>query len=212
MIIEMYSPRTHKHYLSVCCHWSWQSLPCSNHARPARSWDGPSSHWLHTHAAGPGSAGVAGRGMTGVSPGGGWAGHPDPVGRGAAVLKVATVGRDPLRAVAHGGGSDCVSSGSLKGEERNTQAGSVCGLLHFTAVPPRLHSSTVDRLSGFILLIASHAPALSNTALFMNQPLWNLEPLHQLRLNLLLRYLSAACEEQSWAGTVADTISEGFAH
>lgn len=150
--------------------------------------------------------------MTGVSPGGGWAGHPDLVGRGAAVLKVTTVGRNPLRAVAHGGGSGCVSSGSLQRDERNTQAGSVCGLLHFTAVPPCLHSSTVDQLSGFILLLASRAPALSNTAQFMNQHLWNLEPLHQLMLDLLLRYLSAACEEQSWAETAADAISEGFTH
>lgn len=73
--------------------------------------------------------------MTGISPGGGWAGHPDLVGRAAAVLKVTAVGRDPVRAAAHGGSSDCVSSGSLKGDERNTQAGSLCGLLHFAAVP-----------------------------------------------------------------------------
>lgn len=49
--------------------------------------------------------------MTAVSPGGGWAGHPDLVGRAAAVLKVTAVGRDPLRAAAHGGNSDYVSFG-----------------------------------------------------------------------------------------------------
>lgn len=150
--------------------------------------------------------------MTDISPGGGWAGHPDLVGQAAAVLKVTAVGRDPVWAAAHGGGSDCVSSGSLKGAERNTQAGSLCGLLHFTAVPPCLHSLIVNPVSGFILLIASQAPALSMTAQFMSRHLWNLEPLHQLRLDLLLRYLSAACEEQSWAGIVAGGISGGFTH
>lgn len=65
--------------------------------------------------------------MTGVSPGGGWTGHPDLVGRAAAVLKVTAVGRDPLWAATHGGGSDGVSSGPLKGDDRNTQAGLVCG-------------------------------------------------------------------------------------
>lgn len=64
--------------------------------------------------------------MTGISPGGGWAGHPDLVGHAAAVLKVTAVGRDPLRAAAHGGDGDCVSSGSLKRDERNAQAGSAC--------------------------------------------------------------------------------------
>lgn len=65
--------------------------------------------------------------MTGTFPGGGWAGHSDLVGHAAAVLKVTAVGRDPLRAAAHGGdGDDCVSFGSLKRDERNTQAGSVC--------------------------------------------------------------------------------------
>lgn len=49
--------------------------------------------------------------MTGVSPGGGWAGHPDLVGQAAAVLKVTAVGRDPLWAAAHGVDSDYVSSG-----------------------------------------------------------------------------------------------------
>lgn len=146
--------------------------------------------------------------MTDNSPGGGWAGHPDLVGRAAAVLKVTAVGRDPLRAVAHRGGSDCVSSGSLKGNVRN--AGPVCGLLHFTAVPPCFHSLTVNPVSGFIPLIARHAPALSKTAQFMSQHLWNLDPLHQLRLDLLLRYLSGACEEQSWAGIAADGIGGGF--
>lgn len=71
--------------------------------------------------------------------------------------------------------------------------GPVCGLLLFTAVPPCLDCRTVNLVSGFILLIAGHAPALSYTAQFMNQYLWNLEPMHQLRLALLLRYLSAAC-------------------
>lgn len=42
--------------------------------------------------------------MTGLSPGGGWARHPDLVGRAAAVLKVTAVGRDPLWAEAHGSG------------------------------------------------------------------------------------------------------------
>lgn len=50
---------------------------------------------------------------------------------------------------------------------------------------------------------------LSKTAQFMRQHLWNLEPLHQLKLDLLLRYLSAACEGQSWAGTVTTTLLEG---
>lgn len=63
--------------------------------------------------------------MTDVSPGGGWAGHPDLVGRAAAVLKVTAVGRDPLRAAAHGGGSDCFFWFSEE-NKRNTQAGSVC--------------------------------------------------------------------------------------
>lgn len=46
----------------------------------------------------------------------------------------------------------------------------------------------------------------------MKQDLWNLEPLHQLRLDLLLRYLSAVCEGQSWAEIVTDDITGGFTH
>lgn len=62
--------------------------------------------------AGPGSARGAHRRMMGFSSGGGWAGHPDVIGRAAPVLKVTVVGTDPLRAAAHGGDSDCVSSSS----------------------------------------------------------------------------------------------------
>lgn len=72
--------------------------------------------------------------MTGISPGGGWAGHPDLVGRAAAVLKVTAVGRNPLWAATHGGGSNCVFPGSLKKDERNTQARPVYGLLHLHLV------------------------------------------------------------------------------
>lgn len=43
--------------------------------------------------------------MAGLSPAGGHAGHPDLVGRTAVVLKVATIGRDPLRTATHGGDS-----------------------------------------------------------------------------------------------------------
>lgn len=71
--------------------------------------------------------------MMGFSSGGGWAGHPDVIGRAAPVLKVTVVGRDPLRAAAHGGNSDCVSSSSLRGDERNAQAGPIRGLPRLTA-------------------------------------------------------------------------------
>lgn len=146
--------------------------------------------------------------MTGLSPGGGWAGHPDLMGQAAALLKVTAVGRDPLRTAAHGGGSDSASSDSQKGNERNTPAGSVCGFLHFTASLSAL--SDRQPILRFYTSIACHAPAPFKTTQFMSQHLWNLEPLHQCSLDLLLRYLSAACEELIWAGIAANGISGGF--
>lgn len=76
--------------------------------------------------------------MTGLSPGGGHAGHPDLVGCSGVVLKVTTIGRDPLRAAAHGGGNNFVSSGTLNGDETNIQAGPVRRSLHLGAAPPIL--------------------------------------------------------------------------
>ncbi|TNN57695.1 hypothetical protein EYF80_032064 [Liparis tanakae] len=97
--------------------------------------------------------------MAGVFPGGGWAGHPDLVGRAAAVLEVTAVGRDPLRAAAHGGGSDRVSSGLLMGDERNARSLSVgFSALHFTA-PPCMHYRIDNPASGFILPVASQTPS-----------------------------------------------------
>lgn len=114
--------------------------------------------------------------MAGLSPGGGRAGHPDLVGRAAAVLKVTAVGRDPLWAATHGS-SIRVLSGSLKLNAQNWAFSVVyCTLLLLHL--PSLHSLIVDQGSGFISPIACHASALHKTAQFMSQHLWNLEPLH----------------------------------
>lgn len=108
--------------------------------------------------------------MTGISSGGGRAGHPDLIGRAAPVLKVTAVGRDPLRAAAHGGDSDRVSSGSLKGDERNAQAGSIRGLLHVTAdqLPDcqptlRFYTSHFQPCPSPVKLSPVHEPALAES-------------------------------------------------
>ena len=125
--------------------------------------------------------------MTGLSPRGGWAGHPDLMGKAADVLKVTAVGRHSLRAAAHDGGRDCVSS------ERDTNSGRQLSVVYCSSL---ICTLIVSPLGGFITPTASHPPSLSETAHCMSQHLWNLEPLHQCRLDLQLRYLSAACEEQ----------------
>jgi len=146
--------------------------------------------------------------MTGVFPGGGWAGHPDLVGRAAAVLKVTAVGRDPLRAAAHGGGSDRVSSGLLMGDERNAQSLAVV-FLHFTS-PLHLVCTPGLTTQPQVLYcpLPARPPALSQAARSMSPHLGNVEPLLQIRPDLSLRYLPAACEEQSVAVIVADGIGQ----
>lgn len=79
--------------------------------------------------------------MTGLSPGGGWAGHPDLVGRAAAVLKVTAVGRDPFWAATHGGSGTCVAFGSPRGEKKEETSSSCLWfyctslMLHFVCIP-----------------------------------------------------------------------------
>lgn len=151
-------------HVSISKYCNWQSSP---YARFTCSWDGPSSGWLHTHAAAPWSAGVAGRGIASHPPGRWRAGHPDLVRQGTALLKVAAVGWDPLWATAHGG-SSVVASWSLKYDGRKIKLGLVCALLCPTAVPLRLISLPVTVDSGFIAPVVSYVPSLARAAQFMN--------------------------------------------
>lgn len=159
---------------------NWQSLPCSNHARPACSRHGPSC-WLHTHAASPCSTWIASRSMTNLSSDRGWAGHPDLVGWAAAVLKMTTVGWDSLRAATHDGRIEFMPWGNewtvqllhlLYSAWFFTQ----CQVLYsrLQPCPHYVQDSSVHELS----------PVESCT-------------FAQSWPDLLLRYLSAACEQQT---------------
>lgn len=78
-------------------------------------------------------------------------------------------------------------------EGKLTETGSLCGLLLFTAEQRLVCPATAP---AFILLPSLRVATLSDTTYFMSQRLRNLEGLLQVRSDLLLRHLTAACDEK----------------